>query len=260
MAIRQLTKIAVKDDRVTIHYREGDSTACAKEDFDTVQIESRRAPTSEFLGALDDLRVHLLAICELPVDDVEKTVVSGVSLSWTPNSREAGDFILGATMVGQRKLARSSAPLNLITPHKFERFPSGGDEGDENQLLTEQALYRVECLLRQAEAYLDGASAPSAQGSLFDRTPEQIAEAMQGLGDLAALGGKLGQSAEITQKLLTGTEGELLAWYMESRRMQAPRITLVIQQAILERFPGLAARIAGLGEQTARAFEEAAHA
>jgi hypothetical protein len=126
--------------------------------YDELALTSDDKPSPAFAAALAE---HVVAICELPYGDRERITVTGVSFSYT----DAG--VMGATIIARKELLRSTAPLNLTTPFKFESFPGGGDAGDERQLLAQDCVHGLNDVCRECWRYLDG---ERAQLTLFSAT------------------------------------------------------------------------------------------
>ncbi len=153
---RQLTKIKYKAGKVTIEYEVPRPGA----DPDEYAVNCADAPAPGFVAALLALTEHLAEQCELTSIPEDRITVTGVSFSRVDKADA-----LGATITGRMTLLDSLSPLNLNSPHKFDVFPSGGDQGDERQLYTDACRIALIRLMAAAEAYLDG---ERAQGSLFE--------------------------------------------------------------------------------------------
>jgi hypothetical protein len=129
-------------------------------DWDEVQFTSADEPKPALLAALAALREPVLDILEMPPDsnELQRVTVTGVTFSYT----DAG--IMGATLVARRSLFGRNAPMNLITPHLFEEYTSGSDDGDPKQLLPHECRQILYTLQEEALDYLAG---KRSQLSLF---------------------------------------------------------------------------------------------
>lgn len=147
--------------RVLITYEELGRTG----QWDEYQIMSADKPAPSFDIALAALSQHALDMIEVDSTYLNRLTVRGVSFSYTENSK-GGDDIVGATMICRWRLDESNTDLNLNTPHKFSSFTSGGDVGDERQLLSRDCLGALDTLQYEAEQFIKG---NRAQLSLFDK-------------------------------------------------------------------------------------------
>ncbi len=129
---------------------------------------------AEFYEAFKAMAWHVVEMCELPHEDLEKMkiIVKGVSLSY------GGDRdTMGLVISGARKLERSSSPLNLVTPHKPCEPYSEGQERDTNGMLSEECVDDLKALIVQAERYLAG---ERLQVNLFEDAQEPSGSALAG--------------------------------------------------------------------------------
>lgn len=124
----------------------------------------------EFYDAFKALAEHVVDMCELPVEDLDKLkiTVKGVSFSYGGENE-----VMGATISASRKLERSNSPLNLVTPHKpSEPYGKGQDE-DLNGLLDPDCVDALKALQAEAFRYLKG---ERAQVDLFADEAEPAAK------------------------------------------------------------------------------------
>lgn len=142
-----------KDDKIHLEYE----VYNAKKGYDEYSLSCADEPRPEFKKALIDLGQDVISMCELPADYLGRIVVRGVSFSYGGEEE-----VMGAVIVAQMSLRKSSAPLNLNTPHK----PSApySESADDSQLLDSRCVERLEDLMDEAEQYVNGVR---AQGSLF---------------------------------------------------------------------------------------------
>ncbi len=139
----RIQKVKYKKGKVEIHY------LYKREDKETeLVLRSDEEPIEDFKRALEDLREFVVEICELGNVSLEKIDVTGVSFSWS-GEEEA----MGATIIAQRSLQYSNAPLNLVTPHKIENISGNIDPLQEMNPEMKDAL---EELIAQAKNYIDG--------------------------------------------------------------------------------------------------------
>ena len=113
-----------------------------------------------FYGALDTLKIHVIEMCELPEDYLDRIKVKGVSFSYS-GERD----VMGATISAQMELKDSYPDLNINTPHKASEMYNEGNEPDDKQLLSDDCLDALEHLQAECEAYING---ERAQTSLFN--------------------------------------------------------------------------------------------
>lgn len=142
-----------KYDQIAIVYEDGFMNR------DEYSITCRDKARPEFYEALDALREHVIEMCELPEDYLERIKVKGVSFSY------GGEFeTMGATISASMELENSYQDLNLNTPHKASAMYNPDAPVDDMQLLTEDCIEALEALQYECEAYIKG---DRAQGSLF---------------------------------------------------------------------------------------------
>jgi len=149
----RIQKVKVsKDGKITIEHE----IKNRKNEWDQYTMVCADEAKPTFYSALQALREHVDQMCELncPLDRIK---VTGVSFSYG-----GPDEVMGATMIAQKILLRSNAPLNIVTPHKAsEPF---ADFADENQLLSDQCIGDLQTVLSEVEDYIKG---DRAQMNLF---------------------------------------------------------------------------------------------
>lgn len=143
-----------KEGKIAITYEQQTKTRFWDEYFMSCSEPAR----PEFYTAMENLREHVVDMCELPENYLNRIKVKGVTFSY---GGEAG--VMGATITAQMDLYNSNCPLNLNTPHKAS--DSYNDQpADETQLLSSDCIKALLLLCEEAEAYIKG---DRAQGSLF---------------------------------------------------------------------------------------------
>ena len=141
----RITKVKSAKGKITVEYEKNFLSG----DPDTYSLTCKQRAAPRFYAALESLRQSVLDICELN-EAVDGITVTGVSLSYTDKD------IMGATLIAQRELHDSASPMNLITPHKFTEYTSGGEEGDPRQLLPPDTAMALDDLILAATAYVEG--------------------------------------------------------------------------------------------------------
>ena len=111
-----------------------------------------------FYTAMQALAPHVVDMCELPQDYLERITVRGVSFSYG-----GADEVMGATISAGMKLNYSYSSLNLNTPHKASGSYSKNDP-DKMQLLSADCVKALNNLCGEAKLYLNG---ERAQMNLF---------------------------------------------------------------------------------------------
>lgn len=170
----RFTKIKYDGAKVRIEYeveREG-------KEPDEYSLFSGDAPTTAFQAALGELRQDVIAICELPLEQIDKLHIRCVSVSHT-------NGIMGACITALKSVQTANAPLVLNTPH----LPSAPYSDNPEPLLPAETCERIRALMAEAQKYIDG---ERAQGDLFAdvATPEQaiakarVHEAVARLGSI----------------------------------------------------------------------------
>jgi hypothetical protein len=103
----------------------------------------------EFYQALKSMEPHVLVLCELPDNYLERIIVKGVSASYTT------DGVMGAVIIAAMQLKKSNCPLNLITPYKPSE--SYGDQPlPEEALLTPGCVAALKTMFNECIKYIAG--------------------------------------------------------------------------------------------------------
>ena len=123
--------------------------------WDEHMMTSADEPAKAFPEAMNALAEHVLDICELPAEWLNRIRVSGVSFSYGGDAE-----VRGATLIATRRLDHAN-PMNLITPHKPEDSYSG-NEVEPETLLSPACVRALDALCEAAQAYLNGARAQLA--------------------------------------------------------------------------------------------------
>ncbi|HAP66893.1 MAG TPA: hypothetical protein DCQ99_03570 [Nitrospinae bacterium] len=141
----RIKKIKVSDEKVKIDYEvlEGDKI---KEEYSLTSIDK---PLPSFSTALQGLAQSVVDICELPEQDDNYIIVTGVSFSHGGEKQ-----IMGAVISAQKKLKKTDAPLILNTPHKIADFY--GETGSKQQLLDDDTIGQLYSVIEEAEKYIAG--------------------------------------------------------------------------------------------------------
>lgn len=119
----------------------------------------------EFYEAMEAMKEHVLDLCELPEDYLERITIRGVSFSY------GGDNdTMGAVISAAMALENSYQALNIVTPHKASAMYCPDTPDDEKQLLSGECVEALEALQTECEAYIKG---DRAQGSLFSEATQE---------------------------------------------------------------------------------------
>jgi hypothetical protein len=113
----------------------------------------------EFHEAFKKLAPHVIDMCELPDNYLDRITVKSVSFSYGGDKE-----VMGATISGSMELHYSNSGLNLNTPHKACDSYNDGP-ADENQLLSSDCVKALNELCKECELYING---DRAQGILFE--------------------------------------------------------------------------------------------
>lgn len=130
--------------------------------WDEYSMTCSELPRPEFHTAMQALAVHVVEMCELPEEYLERIKVRGVSFSYGGEAE-----VMGATISAEMLLNMSTVNLNLNTPHKASDFYSENG-GDERQLLSGDCVDALLALQRECEEYIKG---NRAQTNLFPFRP-----------------------------------------------------------------------------------------
>ena len=113
----------------------------------------------EFYKAMEAMKIHVLDMCELPEDYLERITIRGVSYSYGGENET-----MGATISAAMTLENSYPALNLLTPHKASEMYCPDTPDDDKQLLSGECVEALLELRVECEKYIQG---DRAQGSLF---------------------------------------------------------------------------------------------
>ncbi len=144
----EFTKIKLnKDFSVLLKYQ----VPKAENKFDQLSLNCSDHPLQSFNTAMLALRIHVLELCELPVNEINinKVTVKSVSFNYVGEKH-----VMGCTICAVMKLSYSNTPLVLNTPYKIKEYY--GEKGDEKALLSNECLSSLENLVEEAQKYLNG--------------------------------------------------------------------------------------------------------
>jgi hypothetical protein len=161
----RFTKIKYDGSKVRIEY---EVTREPGKDPDEYTVFSADAPMPSFIDAMNALAQDVIAVCELPADQIDKLKIRGVSLTHTND-------ILDACITALKVVKTANAPLVLNTPH----LPAEGySDNPDEPVMPSWMGARLEAVSDEAQRYIDG---ERAQASLFN---EAIAEQPQDTAQL----------------------------------------------------------------------------
>lgn len=154
MKIRFKKIKVTSEQKITLVYEQENNNRTMDEYSMTCSDKAR----PEFYSAMKDLAPHVIEMCELPNNYLERIDVRGVSFSYGGEKE-----VMGATITAQMMLNKSNCNLNLNTPHKASESYSDGD-GDPKQLLSCECVDALKTLCAEAQLYIEG---DRAQTKLF---------------------------------------------------------------------------------------------
>lgn len=157
----QITKIKQWDksqngevvNHVEIHYSEG---------VKNIILHDTRKASPEFYKLFKELSPHVCNICEFANHEAERTIVTGVSISYDESPE--GDEIQRIIFTARRKLVATSKPLIFNTPLMCSTHT------DKAQELSAECFGIVEALSAEAAEYIEG---KREQLDLFDGNEEE---------------------------------------------------------------------------------------
>lgn len=142
------------DNKVLVVYEKMSRTGC----WDEYSFACSEKGRPELYTALDNLAPHVIDMCELPNNYLNRIKVKSVSFSYGGENE-----VMGATISSQMKLEYSNCDLNLNTPHKASE-PYNDGPADEKQLLSDDCVKDLDALCDEVRLYIDG---ERAQARLF---------------------------------------------------------------------------------------------
>ena len=142
-----------KYNQVSMVYEDGPGN------FDEYSLTCREKARPEFYETMEALAEHVIDMCELPENYLNRIKVRGVSFSYGGETE-----VMGAVISASMELKESYQALNLTTPHKASEMYNPTTPDDEMQLLTGDCIEALEALQKECMAYIKG---DRAQGNLF---------------------------------------------------------------------------------------------
>jgi len=131
---------------------------------DIFSLTSTDLPAPEFQTALDNLRIFVEEICELPQGYCQNAEIRGVSFSYGGD-----DEIMGAVITALKTLKTANSPLTINTPH----LPSDDYSGNNPNVLclSFDCIQALNNLCDCAENYVNGVR---KQQNLFERAEQKV--------------------------------------------------------------------------------------
>jgi len=120
----------------------------SEDQYLSIKIKSNRPAHSAFYESLAKLKPHILQMCEMPKDELNRITCTGASFTRTKK-----EDIFGAIITGKRRLQASEDQLAVNTPHRTE---TPYQDGDKSPLLTQDCIEALQDLIVQAEMYVSG--------------------------------------------------------------------------------------------------------
>jgi hypothetical protein len=151
MIMRILKAKITSEERINIEYQNNG---------DEFSLTSKQEAAPSFYEALNNLKSHVVEMCELPDEYLDRIIVRGVTFSYGGDAE-----VMGATIIAQMKLSHSNVNLNLNTPHKAEDSYSESP-ADPKQLLTDDCIHDLHDFQAEAEEYING---KRKQLNLYDK-------------------------------------------------------------------------------------------
>ena len=144
-----------KEGKTAIEYQRTTGT-----DWDDFSLKCSDKPRPEFFAALDALREHVIDMCELPEELIERIAVKGVSFSYGGEGET-----MGATIIAENKLIKSNGAVNINTPHRPSEPYGDTPKGilPDRMFLAPDCVSALKDLEKEARKYIDG---DRAQGRL----------------------------------------------------------------------------------------------
>ena len=147
---RRMEKIKISPDGVEIHY----SVAKKHDVRDELSLISEERPIPQFAMALQAFDTYVQKLCEWPGEKGSDTGILVTIVHISYNEKEARSIIVTA----KKDLTGSKGPFCFNTPLV--------QEGKESKCFTSDIGEKLDNLIKQANAYLDG---ERLQGELFDK-------------------------------------------------------------------------------------------
>lgn len=150
----RIKKVKVtSENRINIEYESGDANR------DEFSLICKQAPMQSFYDSLDKLNIHVIEMCELPEDYLDRIIVRGVTFSYGGEKE-----VMGATIIARMRLNQSNVDLNLNTPYKASESYSESP-ADEAQMLSYECVTDLNFVIIEAMKYVNG---ERAQIGLFE--------------------------------------------------------------------------------------------
>jgi hypothetical protein len=146
----QITNVKINSEEVEIQYSQSDTgmtgSVCLSLDEKNAL---KNTPTPEFKNSLQELAKHVCEICEWDAEEEASTInVHGVILKY---KGEDGEKIMGAQISASKKLLKTKAVMNFLTPYLPELVK---EKNSGAARLTPDAATQVHEVIQQARLYL----------------------------------------------------------------------------------------------------------
>lgn len=149
-----------EEPHVIIEYTEGNKE---------VVLHGTTKAKPEFYKLFKELSEHVCRICEFSDHEVDRTHVSGASISYRES--DEGDDVMCVVFTARRTIVASPQDLIFNTPVKFS------EHNDPGQKLSSDCFAVVEALTAEAEDYIDGKR--DLSGGVQEDAFEQAQEASE---------------------------------------------------------------------------------
>ncbi len=147
-----VTKIKIKQERVSIEYDEG-IVVNDEELFNRYSIDSPEQPVTAFKDSFQKMDFHLIELCELCDKPKEIPIMcEDVNITGLSFKYKDGE-LTSAVVTGTKQLAYSNSPLALNTPNKSINI-----DGDFNKMvhLTDPCIAALKSVIDHAKDYVKG--------------------------------------------------------------------------------------------------------
>ncbi len=142
----KVTKVRISKENVTIEYNE-----ITEDGTREVNFSSEDKPQQSFQKAVDDLRRHVIEICELPGDYHNDLSINSISLKYQGDKNT-----MGCVISAKKELLHSQTPFNIQTPYKIMNDTGVELQGDPLYYLTDECIQAIGSVTGEAKLYLDG--------------------------------------------------------------------------------------------------------
>lgn len=116
--------------------------------YEKTKFKSNRPAHKDFYDTLAGLKPYVIEMLEIRESDINRVIVKGATFKQTKEG------IMGVVLLVERAMNHSVTPVRMDTPHYIAE--SYTEDGDEENILTEECVLLLRQLRNEAQNYISG--------------------------------------------------------------------------------------------------------